>query len=104
LVIGEAGHEDSICMSIRMFCGEDKITLDTKIIPAIESVGFRRSSENIKYLYLKEKINFSNEMDLVTLKEEDTFERMMTNIQREVIEIVKNLLKEKEIIAYRSRA
>ncbi|MBE6022340.1 MAG: hypothetical protein E7231_03780 [Cellulosilyticum sp.] len=87
-----------------MFCGEDKITLDTKIIPAIESVGFRRSSENIKYLYLKEKINFSNEMDLVTLKEEDTFERMMTNIQREVIEIVKNLLKEKEIIAYRSRA
>ena len=86
-----------------MFCGEEQETLDRKIIPAIEKVGFVRNSENMKYLYIKEKINFSNEMHLVILKEEDNFERIMANIEREVIEIVKSLLKQKEIIAYRSR-
>ena len=103
LVIGEAGDEDSICMSIRMLCGEVEIPLDRKIISAIESVGFARNWGNIKYLYLKEKIDFSNEMDLVTLKEEGAFKRIITNIQKEVMEITKNLLKQKEIIAYRSR-
>ena len=103
MVIGEAGDEDSICMSIRMLCGEVEIPLDRKIISAIESVGFRRNWGNIKYLYLKEKIDFSNEMDLVTLKEEGAFKRIITNIQKEVMEITKNLLKQKEIIAYRSR-
>lgn len=105
LWIGEGGYDPTIYMSIGQY--KDDETIDhpnwkKELISSVEAIGFNKNSSSNKYLYIDEKINFDQIESLEVLKDSVLTQQLLERIQKQVVSIVKRLLKDEVIQEYRS--